>query len=121
MQYTSINIAQKLRQIDEQWIPKVIAEMNDIQFMVEKLQGDFVWHRHDDTDEVFMVIDGTLQIDFRDGAVTIDAGEMFVVPRGIEHKPCAHKEVSVLIIEPRNIAITGHEGKEGLDKHKTWI
>jgi len=121
MQYRSINLVHKLTKIDEQWVPKTIAEMNDYQFLLEKLEGDFVWHRHDDTDEVFMVIEGTLRIDFRDGAVNINTGEMYVVPKGVEHKPYAENEVSVMIIEPCDIAITGHEGKEDLDKHKTWV
>src|SRR6266849_1253337 len=83
MSYKSINLAQKFRLFDEQWRPKVVAEMNDYQFKVVKLQGDFIWHDHQDTDETFIVIDGVLRIDFRDGAVQISAGEMFVVPRGV--------------------------------------
>ena len=78
---------QKFGLLNEQWQPKVIAEMNDYQFMVVKLQGDFIWHDHKDTDETFIVIEGDLRIDFRDGAVHIRAGEMFIVPKGVEHKP----------------------------------
>ena len=82
MSYKAINFAQKFALFDEQWAPKVIAEMNDYQFKVVKLQGDFIWHEHNHTDETFMVIDGTLRIDFRDGSVHVAKGEMFVVPKG---------------------------------------
>jgi mannose-6-phosphate isomerase-like protein (cupin superfamily) len=82
MSYHAINFDHKFKLFDDQWQPKVIAEMNDYQFKVVKLQGDFIWHDHKDIDETFIVIDGTLRIDFRDGAVDVSAGEMFVVPRG---------------------------------------
>jgi mannose-6-phosphate isomerase-like protein (cupin superfamily) len=81
MDYTPINIQRKLELFAEQWQPKVIAEMNDYQFKIVKLEGDFVWHDHQDTDETFFVIEGELRIDFRDGAVRIGPGEMFVVPK----------------------------------------
>ena len=88
---------------------KVITEMNDYQFKLVKLQGDFIWHDHKDTDETFIVIEGDLRIDFRDGAVRLSAGEMFVVPKGIEHKPYAEHEVKLLLIEPRGVLNTGDE------------
>ncbi|MGH8597293.1 MAG: cupin domain-containing protein, partial [Gammaproteobacteria bacterium] len=112
MNYKSINFAQKFGLFEEQWLPKVIAEMNDYQFKVVKLQGDFIWHHHKDTDETFIVIEGDLRIDFRDSAVHVSAGEMFVVPKGVEHKPYAHDEVKLLLIEPRGVLNTGHEGGE---------
>src|SRR5271156_2893545 len=93
MTYTAINLAARFAKFDEQWAPKVIAEMNDYQFKIVKLQGDFIWHDHKDTDETFLVIEGDLRIDFRDGAVHIGTGEMFVVPKGVEHKPYAEHEV----------------------------
>ena len=92
MNYQSINFEQKLSLFTEQWKPKVVAEMNDYQFKVVKLQGDFIWHDHKDTDEAFIVLEGELRIDFRDGAVTIGPGEMYVVPKGVEHKPFAARE-----------------------------
>jgi len=107
MNYKPINFSQKLGLFDEQWKPKVIAEMNDYQFKVVKLQGDFVWHEHKGTDETFIVLDGKLRIEFRDGAVEIGAGEMYVVPKGVEHKPFAEKEVKLLLIEPRGVLNTG--------------
>ena len=101
----AINFARKFNLIKEQWTPKVIAEMNDYQFKLVKIQGEFVWHSHADTDETFIVIDGELRIDLRDGAVTLAAGEMAVVPRGVEHRPHAEREACVLLIEPRGCAI----------------
>src|SRR5512142_3388441 len=110
MNKQAINFSQKFALFDEQWQPKVVAEMNDYQFKIVKLQGDFIWHDHKDTDETFIVIEGNLRIDFRDGAVHIGAGEMFVVPKGVEHKPCAEKEVKLLLIEPRGVRNTGGAG-----------
>ena len=97
MKYKSINLAEKFGLLTEQWSPRVIAEMNDYQFKVVKLQGDFVWHDHKDTDETFIVLEGDLRIDFRDGAVHLSAGEMFVVPKGVEHKPYAEQEVKLVV------------------------
>ncbi len=105
--YQPINFEQKLALIDKHWQPRVVAEMNDYEFKLVKLQGDFIWHDHKETDETFIVIDGVLRIDFRDGTVTLSAGEMFVVPKGVEHKPYAEGEVKVLLIEPRGVINTG--------------
>jgi mannose-6-phosphate isomerase-like protein (cupin superfamily) len=121
MRYRAINFDQKFGLIGEQWQPKVIAEMNDYQFKLVKLQGDFVWHDHKDTDETFVVLDGVLRIDFRDGAVQIAAGEMFVVPRGVEHKPFADSEVRLLLIEPRGLRNTGDQGGERTAPNDVWI
>jgi mannose-6-phosphate isomerase-like protein (cupin superfamily) len=120
MSYKPINLAQKFSLFAEQWQPKVIAEMNDYQFKIAKLQGDFVWHEHKDTDETFIVIDGELRIDFRDGAVHVRAGEMFVVPRGVQHKPYAENEVR-LLIEPRGVLNTGDERGERTAENDVWI
>ena len=121
MGYAAINFKQKLGLFDEQWSPKVIAEMNDYQFKIVKLQGDFVWHDHKTTDETFIVLEGDLRIDFRDGAVHVRTGEMFVVPKGVEHKPYAEKEVKMLLIEPRGILNTGDEGGERTAQNDVWI
>jgi mannose-6-phosphate isomerase-like protein (cupin superfamily) len=117
----SINFRQKFGLFNEQWQPKVIAEMNDYQFKVVKLQGDFIWHAHKDTDETFIVVEGDLRIDFRDGAVHVSTGEMFVVPKGVEHKPYAENEVKLLLIEPRGVLNTGHEGSERTAANEIWI
>ncbi|HZK88583.1 MAG TPA: cupin domain-containing protein [Stellaceae bacterium] len=110
MTYAPVNFRQKLSLFADQWQPKVVAEMNDYQFKLVKLQGDFVWHDHHDTDETFIVLEGELRIDFRDGAMTLSAGEMFVVPKGVEHKPFAEHEVKLLLIEPRGVPNTGDAG-----------
>jgi len=109
MSHKAINSQQKFELFTEHWAPKVIAEMNDYQFKVVKLQGDFIWHDHKDTDDTFIVIEGNLRIDLRDGEVHVGPGEMFIVPKGVEHKPYAEKEVKLLLIEPRGVANTGDE------------
>ncbi|MFZ0395621.1 MAG: cupin domain-containing protein [Terracidiphilus sp.] len=121
MNYAPINFAEKLARIPEQWQPRVIAELNDYQFKLVRIQGDFVWHHHQDTDEAFLVLDGVLRIDFRDGAVTIRPGEMFIVPRGVEHKPFAGSEVNLLLIEPRGVRNTGEQGGERTAPNDIWI
>jgi mannose-6-phosphate isomerase-like protein (cupin superfamily) len=121
MSYHSVNFRKQFRLFEAQWQPKVIAEMNDYQFKLVKLQGDFIWHDHQDTDETFIVIEGDLRIDFRDGAVHVATGEMFVVPKGVEHKPFAEKEVQLLLIEPRGVLNTGHEGGDRTADNDVWI
>jgi len=119
--YRPINFAAKLALIAEQWQPKVIAELNDYQLKLVRLEGDFVWHDHKDTDELFIVLEGRLRIDFRDGAVEIGAGEMFVVPKGVEHKPFAAGEVKLLLIEPRGTLNTGDAGGARTAASDVWI
>src|ERR1700693_3236985 len=121
MNYKAINFGQKFGLFDEQWQPKVVAEMNDYQFKIVKLQGDFVWHDHKNTDETFLVIEGELRTDSGDGAARVPAAEMFVVPKGVEHKPYAEKEVKLLLIEPRGVLNTGHEGGERTAENDLWI
>jgi mannose-6-phosphate isomerase-like protein (cupin superfamily) len=121
MSYTSVNLQQKFGLFDEHWKPKVIAEMNNYQFKIVKLEGDFIWHDHPETDETFLVIEGKLRIDFEDGQVHISAGEMFVVPKGVRHKPYAEKEVKLVLIEPRGVLNTGHEGGEITAENDVWI
>ena len=121
MTYQAINFQQTLGLFTEHWAPKVVAEMNDYQFKLVKLQGDFIWHNHKDTDETFIVIEGELRIDFRDGAVQLSAGEMFVVPKGVEHKPYAENEVKLLIIEPRGVLNTGDEAGQLPAQNNVWI
>lgn len=119
--YTAINFAEKLRLIGEHWSPRVVAELNDYQFKLVRIEGDFVWHDHPETDEAFIVLDGELRIDFRDGAVLVRPGEMFIVPKGTEHKPFAAGEVSMLLIEPRGILNTGHAGGERTAENDVWV
>jgi mannose-6-phosphate isomerase-like protein (cupin superfamily) len=120
-QRITINLRDKIGLIDGQWLPHVVAEMNDYQFKVVKIEGDFVWHQHADTDETFIVLEGELRIDFRDGAVLVRAGEMTVVPKGVEHKPYAAQEVKMLLIEPRGVVNTGDVGGERTAPNDVWI
>lgn len=119
--YQAINLQQKIELIGEQWSPRVVAELNDDQFKVVRIEGDFIWHDHPETDEAFLVLEGELRIDFRDGSVSLGPGELFVVPRGIEHKPYAAAEVKLLLIEPRGILNTGHAGGERTAVNDLWI
>lgn len=121
MNREAVNFLQKFSLFTEQWKPKVIAEMNDYQFKLVRLEGDFIWHDHKDTDEAFIVLEGKLRIDFRNGAVDLSAGEMFVVPKGVEHKPFADGQVKLLLIEPRGVLNTGHESSNRTAKIDEWI
>jgi mannose-6-phosphate isomerase-like protein (cupin superfamily) len=119
--YTSIDLIAKIGKIDGHWQPRVVAELNDYQFKVVKIEGDFIWHDHKDTDEAFLVLEGQLRIDFRDGSVTVGPGELYVVPRGIEHKPFAEREVKMLLIEPRGTLNTGAEGGARTAENDVWV
>jgi len=102
-----INLEDKLSKFSEHWSPKVIAEMNDYQFKLVKIEGEFVWHDHPDTDEVFIVIKGTMYIEFEDRTIELNEGEMLVVPKGVRHKPFANEECQVMLVEPRGVVNTG--------------
>ncbi|TEG64775.1 cupin domain-containing protein [Pseudomonas aeruginosa] len=117
----AINFAAKLALFDDRWQPRVIAQMNDYQFKLVKIEGDFVWHSHADTDETFIVLAGRLRIDFRDGAVHLGPGEMYVVPRDVEHKPFAEGEVRMLLVEPCGVRNTGDQGGERTAVNDLWI
>ncbi len=121
MTYTAINFREKLGQFSDHWAPRVIAEMNDYQFKLVKIKGEFVWHKHDDTDEVFIVLEGEMRIEFRDGQVNLSPGEMFVVPKNTEHKPVAAAECRILLVEPRGVVNTGETGGELTAKDNHWI
>jgi mannose-6-phosphate isomerase-like protein (cupin superfamily) len=121
MEHPAISLRQKLDAFTEQWSPKIIARLNDYHFKLVKLQGDFVWHRHPDTDEAFIVLNGEMRIDFRDSAVSLRSGEMLVVPRGVEHKPFAEKECQVMLVEPAGTANTGDAGGGLTAENDVWI
>ena len=121
MTYHAINLENKFGLFQETWQPKIIAEMNDYQFKVVRLEGDFIWHQHDDTDETFLVLEGALRIDFRDGSVALGPGELFVVPKGKEHKPYAAGEVKLMLIEPRGVKNTGDQGGARTAPGDVWI
>jgi len=121
MQNDKINFAEKLSKFNDHWSPRVIAQMNDYQFKLVKVAGDFVWHNHPDTDEVFVVIKGTLSIAFRDKTVLLNAGEMLVVAKGEEHKPSADNECQIMIIEPKGVINTGDNGGSLTAENDVWI
>jgi mannose-6-phosphate isomerase-like protein (cupin superfamily) len=102
-----IDLSEKLGTFSEHWQPRTIAGFNGNDVMVVKAKGEFVWHKHDDTDDFFLVLQGTLVIELRDGSVTLGPGQMYVVPKGVEHRPVAAEEVHVLLIEPRGTPNTG--------------
>ncbi|RAM50161.1 MAG: mannose-6-phosphate isomerase [Hapalosiphonaceae cyanobacterium JJU2] len=102
-----INLSEKLSQFSEYWSPKTIAQLNQYDIMIVKVKDDFVWHKHDDTDDFFLVLKGRLKIQLRDQDIHLEAGELFVVPRGVEHRPVAEEEVHLLLIEPTGTPNTG--------------
>ena len=102
-----VNLADKLATFDDRWKPRIVADYNDNKVVLVEVEGEFVWHKHDDTDDFFLVIAGRLTIQLRDRDVQLEPGEMFVVPRGVEHCPRADEEAHVLLIEPRGTPNTG--------------
>ena len=121
MNYESINFQEKLSKFSEHWAPKIIAQMNDYHFKIVKIQGEFVWHDHPETDEVFLVLQGTLEIHFRDGKVTLNEGEMYVVQKGVEHKPVPENECHILLVEPAGTVNTGDVVNEKTAPNDVWI
>lgn len=121
MTHPAINLRDKLAKFSEHWSPRVVAEMNDYQFKLVKLQGEFVWHAHADTDEVFIVLEGRMALEFRDRTVTLAAGEMYVVPKGVEHRPVAAEECCVMLVEPRGVVNTGEAGGAYTAQNDVWV
>ena len=121
MSYQSINLQEKLTKISEHWSPKIIAQMNDYHFKLAKVQGEFVWHDHPETDEVFLVVKGKLDIHFRDGIISLHEGEMYVVPKGVEHKPVAETECHILLIEQAGTVNTGEVVSDKTAPNDVWI
>ena len=121
MNYAAINLTEKFAKFSDQWSPRIIAQMNDYHFKLARIQGEFVWHKHAETDEVFFVLDGEMRIDFRDGAVGLRAGEMFIVPKGVEHKPIAENECQIMLVEPAGTLNTGDAGGDLTVEDNEWI
>jgi mannose-6-phosphate isomerase-like protein (cupin superfamily) len=107
-----VNLAQKLLLFDERWSPKIVAELNDTHVKIVKVEGEFVWHHHDDEDELFLVVSGRLRMQLRDGDVVLEPGELIVVPKGVEHCPLAEGETHVVLIEPKTTLNTGNVRSE---------
>ena len=111
MTNTGVDLAEKLNLFSEHWSPKTVAQLNDYEIKIVKIQGEFVWHSHQDTDELFLILSGQLTIQLRDRDVVLGPGQLFVVPRGVEHCPMAHEgEVHAVLIEPMGTANTGDTG-----------
>jgi mannose-6-phosphate isomerase-like protein (cupin superfamily) len=122
MEHNSINFEEKLKKFSEHWSPKIVAQLNDYHFKIVKVQGEFVWHDHLETDEVFIVLHGHLDILFRDGKVSLNEGEMYVVPKGAEHKPFAENECHILLIEPAGTVNTGDAKNSSMTApNDVWI
>jgi mannose-6-phosphate isomerase-like protein (cupin superfamily) len=121
MSHTVINLEEKFSKFSEQWSPKIVAQMNDYHFKLGKIQGQFVWHSHPETDEVFIVIKGEMQIDFRDGLASLKEGEMIVVPKGVEHKPIAEEECQIMMVEPAGTVNTGDAGGDMTIAELEWV
>ena len=122
MTHSAINLAQKLTLFDDHWSPRIITRLNDYEVKVVKVEGEFVWHKHDDTDELFIVLDGELVIEMQDGDdVPLAAGELFVVPAGAVHRPVAQSECHILLLEPSGVVNTGDAGGELTAQSDTWI
>lgn len=121
MKYSAINFKEKFSKFSDHWSPKVIAEMNDYQFKLVKFQGEFVWHNHKDTDETFIVLNGSMVIDFQNGQVELAEGEMYVIPKGVRHKPSAKNECMVLLVEPQGIVNTGDVKDSLTAKNDVWV
>lgn len=118
---TKVNFNQKFSLFEEQWRPKVIAEMNNYQFKLARLEGEFVWHQHDDTDETFIVLEGELSIDLESRPVVLCAGEMLVIPKGMRHRPHATTEAKVLLVEPVGVVDTGDVESELTAPQNVWV
>ena len=121
MERAPINFSEKFSKFSEHWSPKIIAQMNNYHFKLVKFQGDFVWHRHADTDEVFIVLDGAMTIHFRDGDVAVGAGEMFVIPKGEEHKSSAKTECRAMLVETAGTVNTGAVASDKTAPTDAWI
>jgi mannose-6-phosphate isomerase-like protein (cupin superfamily) len=121
MDLKAINLEEKFAKITEHWSPKIIAQMNDTHFKLAKIQGEFVWHSHAETDEVFIVLAGAMRIALEEGGVYLKEGEMFVVPKGVAHKPVASEECSIMVIEPAGTLNTGDAGGDMTVDAVEWI
>ena len=116
-----INLAEKLRAFDDHWNPRIVAEFNGQHLKLAKFLGEFVWHKHEEEDELFLVVAGEIVIELRDGSVTLGPGECYVVPRGVEHRPVAKAEAHVMMLEPISTRNTGSTGGDRTIEELQWI
>ena len=116
-----VNIKKKFSKFSEYWSPRVLAEMNDYQFKIAKIKGDFIWHNHEHTDEVFIVIEGSMKIYLKDNTIHLSEGDLYVVPKGIDHKPFAERECKIMLVELRGTKNTGNQTNKLTFKDNQWI
>lgn len=116
-----VNLAEKFNLFNEYWSPRIVGELNGQYVKLAKFQGEFMWHSHANEDELFLVIKGTLRIEFRDGSITLNEGEFYIVPKGVEHKPVADKEAHILLLEPKSTEQTGGIESDLLVDNQPWI
>jgi mannose-6-phosphate isomerase-like protein (cupin superfamily) len=121
MDYEAVNLDEKFGLFADLWSPRIVAQMNDYHLKLVRVEGEFVWHDHGDTDEVFIVLDGEMAIEFRDGRVELKTGELFVVPKGVEHRPIAGRECKIMLLEPAGTVNTGEAGGEMTAGEGVWI
>jgi mannose-6-phosphate isomerase-like protein (cupin superfamily) len=121
MTVEAINFKQKLALFNDQWSPRIIAQLNDYHFKLAKIEGEFVWHSHPETDEVFVVIEGEFEMQLPDKTLVLKTGEMCVVPRGVQHRPVAAAECAILLVEPAGTVNTGDVGGDRTAAHDDWI
>ena len=121
MTYKPVNLKDKFEKFTQHWSPRVVAELNDYQLKLVKIQGEFVWHSHTDTDEAFLVIEGDMSIEFKDQTLELSTGEMFVVPKGVEHRPYAKNECKIMLIEPRGVINTSDAGGKLRAENDVWV
>ena len=117
----SINLKEKLALFNEHWSPKIVGELNDSHVKVVKLKGEFIWHHHDDEDELFWIVKGRLLMKFHDKDVWVNEGEFIIVPKGVEHKPVAEEEVHIVLIEPKTTVNTGNVEESERTKEAEWL
>ncbi len=121
MQAEPITLKEKLKLFSEHWSPKVVAELNDYQVKLVKFEGEFVWHQHDETDELFLCLHGSFDLQFRDNMITLREGDLYVVPKGVEHRPVANQECHALVLEPRGVVNTGEAESDFRAPNDEWI
>ncbi len=121
MDYSKISLKEKLGRFSDYWTPRIVSQFNDYHIKLVKVKGEFVWHDHSETDELFLVLDGSLEIHFRDGKVKLNNGDMFVIPKGLEHRPVAGSECHILLIEPAGTINTGKIMDDLTAKDNIWI
>ncbi len=116
-----VNLAEKFNLFNEYWSPRVVGELNGQYVKLAKFKGEFMWHSHANEDELFLVVKGTLRIEFRDGTITLNEGEFYIVPKGVEHKPVAVEEAHIMLLEPKSTEQTGGVENDLLVDNQPWI